>query len=403
MKVLLAHNHYRSAAPSGEDAVFRNEWRLLRQNGIEVVAYERFNDEIPEEHWSAQAGVALASAWSRATYRELSRLIRRTRPDVAHFHNTFPLVSPSAWAACRDQGVAVVQTLHNYRLVCAGGLLTRDGRPCEECLEGSMLPALRHRCYRASLAATGAVVWMLVSNRLRGSYRELVDRYIALTGFAADRLAAGGLPRERIEIKPNFIEHTRAPARKRAAYAVYVGRLSAEKGVRTLLQAWKSVEGLALKIVGDGPLRDELERQARRDGLDAQFLGRLAPEAVLDVVGRAYLQVVPSEWYEGFPMVVVEAYACGTPVVASRIGSLDEIVDEGQTGMKFRAGDAADLAKVVNALRRLPALLEAMRGQAHRMFRERYSPERNFAQLMAIYQRALARRNAGRGADARRA
>jgi len=215
LKILLAHNFYRSAAPSGEDAVYRAERALLARAGHEIIAYERHNDTIDDSNLRKNIDLALSGAWSRHSYAEISALIRRARPDIAHFHNTFPLISPSAYAACRDNGVPVVQTLHNYRLICANGLLLRDGKPCESCVGTSLWPALRYRCYRGSLPATGAVVWMLARNRRRGTYRHLVDRYIALTRFAAGRLAAGGLPAERITVKPNFLDAPPLGADKR--------------------------------------------------------------------------------------------------------------------------------------------------------------------------------------------
>lgn len=390
MRILLAHDHYRSNAPSGEDAVFRNERALLEQNQNEVISFERFNDDIDDSELSKRVRLALEGAWSKPTYKELSDLVRRTRPDLAHFHNTFPLISPSAYAACQDNGVPVVQTLHNYRLVCAGALLTRNGHPCEDCVGTSLLPALRHRCYRGSLPATGAVVWMLASNRWRGVYSRMVNRYIALTRFAASKLIAGGLPSGRMEVKPNFLPDAPPIGRGDGKYSIYVGRLSEEKGVRTLLDAWRQVDGLPLKILGDGPLRGELEEQARRNALPVEFMGFRPRGEVLDMVAAAEIQIVPSEWYEGFPMAVLEAYSCGTPVLASRIGSMDEIVVEGESGSKFEPGNAADLANRLNLLRANPSRLRAMRVATRALFEERYTAERNYSRLLDIYHHARA-------------
>jgi glycosyltransferase involved in cell wall biosynthesis len=390
MRILLAHDHYRSTAPSGEDAVFRNERALLEKNQNEVIAFERFNDDIDESRLGKRLRLALDGAWSKPTYEELSELVRRTHPDLVHFHNTFPLISPSAYAACQDNGVPVVQTLHNYRLICAGALLTRDGRPCEDCVGTSLLPALRHRCYRGSLPATSAVVWMLASNRWRGVYQRMVNRYIALTEFAAGRLIAGGLPSHRIEVKPNFLPDAPPVGRGDGNYAIYVGRLSEEKGVRTLLDAWRRVDGFPLKILGDGPLRGELEQQARRSALAIEFLGSRPREEVLDMVAAAEIQIIPSECYEGFPMVVLEAYACGTPVLGSRIGSLDEIIVEGESGGKFEPRNPDDLVNRLNMLRTDRSRLLAMRRGARALFEEKYTAGRNYSRLLEIYDRARA-------------
>lgn len=388
MKLLLGHAFYRSSAPSGEDAVYRNERALLEQKGIDVVPYEKFNDDIDDSTLGRKVKVALNTAWSGATYDELSKLIRRTRPEVAHFHNTFPSISPSAYAACQDHGVPVVQTLHNFRFVCPGAMLQRAGQPCEACIGTSLLPALKHRCYRDSFAATGALVWMVTSNRWRGTYSNLVNRYIALTKFAAAKLVAGGLPADCMEVKPNFLPSVSNSHGHRGDYAVYVGRLSGEKGVRTLLAAWQDVGDLPLKILGDGPLRAELEQQARQQNLAIEFLGFRAKEEILNIVGRARFQIVPSEWYEGFPMVILEAFASGTPVIASRIGSLDEIVTQDATGVKFTAGDARDLAEKVNGLRGDYAKIERMGFAARAVFEEHYTADSSFSRLMDIYRRA---------------
>ncbi|MDR4476691.1 MAG: glycosyltransferase [Nitrospira sp.] len=390
MKVLLGHNFYRSSAPSGEDAVFRNEQELLRDHGVDVVPYEVFNDHLDTSSLTRRITLALETAWSRDTYQAVSQLIRRTRPDIAHFHNTFPQISPSAYAACRDNGVPVVQTLHNFRFICPGGLLLRDGRPCEDCVGTNLLPAMRHRCYRASLPATGALVWMLLRNRWQGTYQTMVDRYVALTEFAASRLIAGGLPKGRLSIKPNFVPGVSSAGSGDGGFAVFVGRLSAEKGLRTLIAAWEYLPGIPLKIIGDGPLRQELMDVVLRKNLPIQFLGFCDRTTVLHTVGDAAIQLIPSECYEGFPMVVLEAYACGTPLVCSRIGSLDEIVREGETGMKFRAGDAADLAQTVKRLLNNPTILLSMRHKARAAFLTHYTSEHNFHLLMEIYHRTLA-------------
>lgn len=389
MKILLAHNFYRSSAPSGENTVFSNERAILSRHGHEVVTFERFNDDIDDSTLVSRLKVAMACSWSPTVYRELSGILRDVRPDVVHFHNTFPVISPSAYAACRDNGVPVVQTLHNFRLICPGGLLLREGHPCEDCVGTSLLPALKHRCYRDSTLATGAVVWMLQRNRWNGSYDKRVSRYIALTHFAATRLAQGGLPMKRIVVKPNCMIDAPLPGSGGGGYVAYVGRLSEEKGVRTLISAWRHLKTIPLKVLGEGPLRRELEEVVTREKLPVEFMGFCARDAAIRVVSDAVFQIVPSEWYEGFPMVIVEAYACGTPIIASRIGSLDEIVEEGQTGLKFHPGDAEDLIEKVKTVWANPAAQIEMRRIARRRFDERFSDKKSYESLMAIYQGAM--------------
>lgn len=392
MKILIAHNFYRAAATSGEDAVFRNECALLEQRGVEIVRFERHNDDIDESTLAKRIALALDGAWSRQSYDDLSRLIRQTTPDIVHFHNTFPLISPSAYAACQDHGVPVVQTMHNYRLSCTNGMLLRDEKPCELCIGRWPWPALQHRCYRSSLLATGAQVWRMMSNHVRGTYHRLVDCYIALTHFAANKLIQGGLPAERIVVKPNALAEIPAEGEGRGHYAIFVGRLGPEKGVKTLLDAWRNDSTYPLKIIGDGPLRFDLEREARAANLNVEFLGIQTKQEVLQALRGAEFIVVPSVCYEGLPTVVLEAFACSTPVVASRIGSLDEMVQDGETGVKFQAGDSEDLGRTIAELRRDPRALAQMRRKARAAFLENYTPNSNFKRLMSIYESVLEER-----------
>lgn len=391
MRVLLGHNFYRSSAPSGEDTVYLNEVSLLRNDGVEVSTFECRNDDIDESTLAKRVGLAIDGAWSNRTYRELSARLRKAKPDVAHFHNTFPLISPSAYAACRDNGVPVIQTLHNYRLFCANGLLLRAGEPCEDCLGRFPVPAIQHRCYRGALLPTLASSWIVTRNRLAGTYGRLVDRYIALTEFARDKLVAGGLPRERIDIKPNFLPVAAkgSGSGNTGDYAVFVGRLAEEKGVHTLVEAWRGVGDFPLILVGDGPLRAEVEAEVRRRGLPITFTGQIGKSEVLDVVAEARFQVAPSEWYEGFPMVILEAFSCGVPVIASRIGGLPEIVRDGQSGMTFECGNIGDLQAKIGSLLNAPELARRLGDGARAQFEREYTAEQNAVLLLGIYERAI--------------
>lgn len=389
MRLLFVHNYYRSSSPSGEDSAAQNERRLLEEKGIEVVPYEKYNDDIDDSALTKRIRLGLNYAWSRRTYDELLYLLNRIRPTIAHFHSIHPQISPSAYAACQKMGVPVVHTLHNYRYVCPGALLQRKGRPCEDCLGHLPFNALVHRCYRESFAATGSVVWMIVFNRLRRTLITKVNSFIALTGFAKSRFVAGGFPGERIVIKPNFLLNPIELSDKHRSYGVFAGRISEEKGLRTLLSAWRIVKGVTLKILGDGPLRKELECQARDERINVEFMGAVSGDKVLSVMQGALFVLVPSECYEGFPMAILEAYACATPVIASRIGSLAEIVLDGETGLHFEAGNSADLAAKVNTLSYNRDLTSRMGRRASDVFKERYTADTNFSLLMAIYQKTI--------------
>ena len=368
--------------------VYRNERILLESHDIKVIPFERYNDDIDDSNLSSRIRLALSTTWSQQSYQAIADIIRRERPDLAHFHNTFPLISPSAYAACKKYNVPVVQTLHNYRLICPGALLQRDGHPCENCVGTNLLPALRHRCYRGSLAATGALTSMLAYNRIRGSYQYNVDSYIALTQFAASKLKEGGLPANKIFVKPNFLPDPPEPGLGQGGYAVYVGRLSSEKGVLTLIKGWKSLKHIPLKILGDGPLKAELIETARAASLPVEFLGSVDRKQVLEIVRGAAFQIIPSEWYEGFPMVVLEAYACGTPILASKIGSLDEIVLQDITGLKFTPGNPDDLTSTIQSLWPNKEKLLSYRTNARRQFDYAYSEKTNVTKLLDIYSKA---------------
>jgi glycosyltransferase involved in cell wall biosynthesis len=389
MKVLLVHNFYRSVTPGGEDNVFRQERDMLQAAGLDVVCYTKSNDDVDEHDKVQVLRTAAAMPWSERTYEELGELVRRERPDVAHFHNTFPLITPSAYAACQDHGVPVVQTLHNYRLICCAGTFFREGKVCEICTAGKPWAGVRHRCYRGSLAGSMAVAWMLRRNWDRGTYEQLVDVYVALSAFARDRFASEGLPRDQIEIKPNFVDSVGPASPGGGGYVVFAARLSEEKGVRTLLDAWRELRDVPLKVVGDGPALAEMKACAEAERLPVEFLGMRPRDEVLEIIGRADLQVITSECFEGFPLVLVESYARGTPVIASKIGSLGELVLPGVTGFHFDAGNAASLASQVRQLWADPQTLRGLRVGARARFESEYTPARNLAKLLKIYDRAV--------------
>jgi glycosyltransferase involved in cell wall biosynthesis len=322
VKILLVHNFYRQHG--GETAVFEAERHMLQAAGHSVVSYTRDSKEI--ERFGPWKRVALAPSaiWARNSHREIGALIAREKPDVAHFTNTFPLISPSGYYACRTARVPIVQSIHNYRLICPAAALWRDGAVCEECIDHSLLRSVKHACYSESRSTSAVLATALAVHRRCGSYEKLVDRYIALTQFARDKLIAGGLPGERISIKPNFVEPDPGIREGSGDYALFVGRLTAEKGLHTLLDAWKQLgSDIPLHIAGDGPLRDVLAQRIEIEGIaGATLLGLLSRDAMLRELRGARILVFPSEWYEGMPLAILEAFACGVPVVASRLGSM---------------------------------------------------------------------------------
>jgi len=392
MRVLSVHNFYRM--PGGEDQVCAAETALLRHHGHEVTAYTRDNQTI---QGGSRLTAAAAAVWSRAVYRDVRRLCRAGRFDVCHVHNFFPLVSPSAYYAARRERVPVVQTLHNYRLLCPAATFFRGGKACESCLGKALpWPAVRHGCYRSDRLASGCVAAMIAVHRAAGTWRQAVDLYIALTEFARRKFIEGGLPEERIVVKPNFVYPDPGPGAGAGSYALFAGRLSPEKDVRTLIRAAARVgTRLRLKIAGEGPDRDHLTRMA--EGLShIEFLGRQPRERVLELMKDAAMLVAPSACFEGFGMVIAEAFAVGLPVVASRLGTMAEIVDDSRTGLLFRVGDSEDLAAKIEQLLADPGKRAAMRRQARAEFEAKYGAEVNYRRLGRIYQLAIERHRGSR-------
>ena len=345
MKIALVHNEYQQ--PGGEDVVFEQEKRILERGGHEVVTYRRSNHEIAELSAIGRRTLVIRTVWASDTHHDFGALLDREKPDVVHVHNTFVMISPSIYSACRKRGIPVVQTLHNFRLLCPGAQFLRDGKICEDCVDHSLVRSVWHGCYRDSRPATASVALMLAWHRREGTWDELVDRYIALTDFARNKFIASGFAPGKIVVKPNFVDPD--PGAKLGTSALYIGRLSKEKGLHTLLDAWKRLpKSCSLDIVGEGPQKKELEEEAQRCGLAAiQFRGQLSHTESLAAMKSARCLILPSEWYEGFPMTIAESFACGTPIICSKLGAMEEIVDDSRTGLHFTPGDFEDLARKV--------------------------------------------------------
>lgn len=397
MKIVIVHNTYQQ--PGGEDVVFRNECELLKSAGHEVVEYQRSNHEASQYVSVRQLALAGRTIWAGDTRREFRQLLLQERPDVVHVHNTFVMVSPSIYWACRDAQVPVVQTLHNYRLLCPAAAFFRDGKVCEECLEHGVWRGVAHGCYQDSRPATAVVAAMLATHRVLGTWSRLIEYFLAPTEFARRKFIQGGLPPDKILVKPNFVDPDPGEGHGDRSYALFVGRLSPEKGLRTLLAAWACLGNtIPLHIVGDGPLRAELEEYARQHGLsNVCFRGRLAWKDTMAVMKGARCLFFPSECYEGaLPLTVVEAFACGTPVIASRLGAMQDLITDGSTGLHFTPGDSKDLASKAEYAWTHPAVLEAMRKQARQTYETTYTAERNYEMLLETYERAIRNHEARR-------
>ncbi len=387
MKLLLVHNRY--LQPGGEEQVFGAESALLGRRGHSVVEYVEDNRGI---RLLGKWDVAARTLWSLPAKRHLRLLLRRHRPDVAHFHNTFPLISPAAYYACKQSGTPVVQTLHNYRLFCAGATLFRAGQVCEQCLRrGVTWPGILHRCYRRSGAQSALVAAMLGLHRLLGTWKRQVDLFIALSEFSRARFIEAGLPREKIIVKPNFVEPDPGAGAGGGRYVLFAGRLSPEKGITALLGAWQKLMHIPLLIAGDGPLLEQAREFATSAAARGrvQVLGRCDRAELFGLMKEARFLVFPSQCYESFPMAIAEAFACGLPVIASRLGAAAEIVEHERTGLLVRPGDVEDLAEKASWLWSHQSISRQMGREARAEFEAKYCEHRNYPLLLEIYETAL--------------
>lgn len=392
MKVLLVHNRYRSASPSGEDRVVDQEATALTAKGHSVARFERFSDDIA--HWSlgARALVPVQVVWSDEVRRSLGQVLRKLRPDVVHVHNTFPLISPSVLYACRNERVPVVTTLHNYRLVCPSGDLFRNGEVCHDCVGQFPLPAVRHGCYRSSVLATLPLAAGSVAHRR--AWRTMVSAYVFLSAAQRDLVASDGLPPERLFIKPNFVPPPPAADTRADHVVVYAGRLTESKGLHTLMDAWDTYLDrcpeayLRLLIAGGGPLEHQVATWAAgRASVD--WVGMLDRDACSALLARSRAAIVPSQWEETFGLVVVEAMAVGVPSVASSHGSFPELVRDGVDGVLVEPGNASALATVFQDIDEQPQRYYALGQAARRTYEQRFTPNVNVQQLTEIYRFAI--------------
>jgi glycosyltransferase involved in cell wall biosynthesis len=398
MKILQLHNRYQIVG--GEEGVVQAEKQLLESKGHEVRLLEVTNDDLVGT--KAKLGAAIGAIYSKASKQLVLEELKLFQPDLVHVHNFFPLLSPSIYDACQDANIPVVQTLHNYRLICPKAMLFREGKVCEVCVGKSVaIEGIKSGCYRGSKAQTAVVAAMLAYHQWRGTWAQRVTTYIALTEFQKQKLIEGGLPADKIQVKCNFVELPELEPLERENFVLFVGRLAEEKGVTDLIAAYRQAQSLGasnhplppLKIVGDGPLKTELMAEVAAAGLNDRitFLGRQEKSQVLHLMQLAQVLVFPSIWYEGFPLTLAEAFACGLPAIVPNLGSMAEIVQPDVTGFHFISRDVEDLARVIRLAVNDGDRLQRLSRQARKTYEQSYTANINYDRLLEIYQQVLSR------------
>jgi glycosyltransferase involved in cell wall biosynthesis len=389
MKILFAHNFYQQAG--GEDEAVRSEITMMGKKGHQVKLFSVHNEQIHDFFSKIQSAVNIS--YSLESKKKIKQTLGEFEPDIVHVHNFFPLITPSVYDACLESYIPCIQTLHNYRTICPGALLLRKGKICEKCIRISPYCAVMHQCYKNSIIGSLAVAKM-VSLYIK-TWPEKVNQLICLTDFSKKKFIQSGFPSKKMITKPNFVEDPLKSEKyshhNRNGKALFVGRLSPEKGVEILIKAWGNIHH-PLEIAGTGPLFSKLKESAPDN---ISFLGQLSKEEVIHKMMESSFLIMPSICYEGFPLVIVEAFACGLPVVASRLGSMEEIIQDGITGMHFKAGDADDLAEKVNAMFASPERLNQMDINARHEYEAKYTPEKNYELLMGIYNKVIEEHEAG--------
>jgi glycosyltransferase involved in cell wall biosynthesis len=393
MKIVQVHNRYRSAAPSGENRVVDQESQALRDNGHEVISFERDSDDIVQWPAAKRASVPGRLVWSPEARRALTATLRAHKPDVVHVHNTFPLLSAAVLFACREVSVPVVATIHNYKLACAAGSFFREGAVCHDCAHGLPWPALRHGCYRGSRAATAPVA--LATGAHRRAWRSLVAAYIFISAAQRDLLSGLRLPEDRIFVRHNLIPHRSIQRAVRDDTVVYAGRLDEAKGLRLLMAGWdRFADGpdrrLRLVIVGAGPLEDEVAAWASARP-EVRAVGQVDPQKCAELISGARAVLIPSAWEETFGLVAVEAMALGVPPIATDHGSFPELITQGVDGVLFRHDDPAALALVLADVEEHPERYDSYGEQGRQTYEQRFDPDCSIEQLLEIYRYAISR------------
>lgn len=392
MKILLIHNSHRSGSSSGDDAVFKKETELLENRGHYVIRLNPSNDEFDKSMFLKKISIVFQIPWSVNSYLEIKKIIKKEKPDIVHVHNFFPLLSPSIYHAVKSAGVHVVQTLHDFRFFCPMAFFLREGNICIECKDSGPLRSIRSGCFKKSKIQTVPVAIMLKLHHWLKTFKEKIDAYICLTESQKRIFIDGGFDKERLFIKPNFVDDTHKIEKdSKGDYAVFIGRLGEEKGIETLIKAWKDLEGVPLKIVGSGPDADKFKKLAQRINIhNIEFLGYRPHIECMNILAGARFLIMPSIWYETFGLTIVEAFSHYKPVIASNLGAMADIISDGMTGLLFKPKDFEELSKKARWLWNNHEECLRMGQNARKEYEAKYTPKKNYEMLMGIYTKVLA-------------
>lgn len=380
-KILIVHNYYQ--IPGGEDTVVANEKKMLEDHGHQVFLYTRHNSELKTASKVQKLLLPFSTIFGLKTYREVKKLIKKEKIELVHVHNTLNRISPSVYYAAFHCHVPVVQTVHNFRLLCPGATFFRDGHVCEDCLEQGLFCAVKYKCYRGSRLQTLACVISTWIHRLLHTYGKL--NYICLTEFNKSRiLQLKQISPDKVFVKPNFVAASEkvVPLEKRKNRFIYVGRLEEIKGIDVLLKGWRLLgeDAPELLLCGKGPLEDWCRNYIAQNHLGTvKQLGFVPNEEVRKLIGESKALILPTQVYEGFPMTIAEAYACKTPVIGSDLGNTGSLIEDGKSGFKFSPASAKELAECVLKISDLSE-------ESLAPFQNKYSEERNYEQLRKIYE-----------------
>lgn len=386
MKILVIHNQY--LEKGGEDRVVDSEIKMLRDSGNEVVFYLCSNKDIKGFSFFNKIKFLFKDiSWNTRSYEEIKKLVNKEKPDVAHIHNIFVLLGPTAYFALKEASIPIVHTLHNYRLICLKGTFYAKNRICEDCSSEKFFKAVLKRCWRGSFLLTFFLARMLSKNTKNRAFRDVPDAFITLSKFSRNKFREAGFSEDKLFVKPNFVDF-KFNEEKKENYGLFLGRLVDYKGVDTLLKAYAKLDKHYLKIIGDGPMFTEVERRIK-NLKNVELLGALPHEEAINYLKKAAFIVFPSECYENMPLAIIESLACGTPVVATNLGVMKELIEDNVTGLLFKSQNPDDLIKKIKFLTDNSELCGKMKINARKSYEARFTRQINYDILMNIYNKAI--------------